>query len=87
MGQRSDLRRRRASLEDEWSRWVPRLRAAGTTPSDDDGLRHEVTESWARSLISVDPGRDHAPVADACAVYQRWTGSPLRRPPKKLGFF
>ncbi|MGC0400436.1 hypothetical protein RKD27_003080 [Streptomyces sp. SAI-126] len=80
MGQRSDLRRRRASLEDEWSRWVPRLRAAGTSPSADNGLRHEVAESWARSLASVDPGRDHAPVADGCAVHQRWTGSPLRRP-------
>ncbi|MFF6783759.1 GAF domain-containing protein [Streptomyces sp. NPDC012510] len=80
MGQRSDLRRRMAGLEAEWSRWVPRLKVAGTAPSCGDGLRHEVTESWARSLISVDPGRDSAPVADEGAVHERWSGSLLRRP-------
>jgi hypothetical protein len=39
-----------------------------------------VTESWARSLSSVDPGRDSAPVTDGGLVHQRWTASPLYRP-------
>jgi hypothetical protein len=46
--------------------------------------RHEVTESWARSLGSVDPGRDSAPVADDGQVHQRWTSSPLYRPVSAL---
>lgn len=80
MAQRSDLRRLRAALEGEWSRLVPRLKDADTTPGGGQALRHEVTESWARSLISVDPGREQAPASDGDAVHQRWTGSPLRRP-------
>ncbi|MEU5612753.1 transcriptional regulator [Streptomyces sparsogenes] len=80
MSQRSDLRRRRATLESEWSRWVPRMRTAGPKPSGFGALRHDVTESWERSLSSVDPARDSAPVADGGAVQQRWSGSPLRRP-------
>ncbi|MEU9789019.1 GAF domain-containing protein [Streptomyces sparsogenes] len=80
MSQRSDLRRRRATLESEWSRWVPRMRTAGPKPSGSGTLRHDVTESWERSLSSVDPARDSAPVADGGAVHQRWSGSPLRRP-------
>ncbi|MDQ1006212.1 hypothetical protein QFZ82_000697 [Streptomyces sp. V4I23] len=80
MSQRSELRRLRATLEDEWSRWVPRLKTTGSTPGDAEALRHEVTESWVRSLISVDPGRDSAPVTDEGAVHHRWAGSPLRRP-------
>ncbi|GGR51544.1 GAF domain-containing protein [Streptomyces aurantiogriseus] len=80
MGRRSDLRRRRAGLEDEWSRWVPRLKVAGTLPIGGGSLRQEVTESWARSLTSVDPGRDSAPVADGGAVHRLWSGSPLRGP-------
>ncbi|MFP1629281.1 GAF domain-containing protein [Streptomyces sp. 5K101] len=85
MSQRSDLRRRRAALEDEWSRWVPRLRAARRYPGGGDALRPEVTESWVRSLSSVDPGRDSAPVSDGAAVHSRWAGSPLRRPVGDLG--
>lgn len=79
MSQRSDLRRRRAALEDEWSRWVPRLTAARRSPGG-GALRPEVTESWARSLSSVDPGRDSAPVSDGGTVHHRWARSPLRRP-------
>ncbi|MET9684117.1 transcriptional regulator [Streptomyces coeruleorubidus] len=80
MSQRPDLRRRRAVLEHEWSRWVPRLSVAGARPGGSAELRHEVTESWARSLSSVDPGRDSAPVTDGGTVHQRWTSSPLYRP-------
>lgn len=80
MSQRPDLQQRRAVLEHEWSRWVPRLSAPGARPGGTAALRHEVTESWARSLISVDPGRDSAPVTDGGPVHQRWTSSPLYRP-------
>lgn len=80
MSQRSDLRQRRATLESEWSRLVPRLKTAGPTSSGADALRHEVTESWARSLSSVDPGRDSAPVTDGGTVGHRWANSPLREP-------
>jgi hypothetical protein len=67
-------------LEHEWSRWVPRLSVAGARPGGSAALRHEVTESWARSLSSVDPGRDSAPVTDGGPVHERWTSSPLYRP-------
>ncbi|SMQ14566.1 hypothetical protein SAMN06272771_0865 [Streptomyces sp. Ag82_O1-12] len=84
MSQRPDLRRRRAVLEHEWSRWVPRLSAPGARPGGTATLRHEVTESWARSLGSVDPGRDSAPVTDGGQVHRRWTSSPLYRPVSAL---
>ncbi len=84
MSQRPDLRQRRAVLEHEWSRWVPRLSVPGARPGGTATLRHEVTESWARSLGSVDPGRDSAPVADGGQVHQRWTSSPLYRPVSAL---
>jgi hypothetical protein len=80
MAQRQDLRRRRATLEDQWSRLVPRFRNAGTAPTGGEPLRHEVAESWARSLTSVDPDRGSAPVSEDGAVHRRWSGSPLRRP-------
>ncbi|MGW0477464.1 transcriptional regulator [Streptomyces coeruleorubidus] len=80
MSQRPDLRQRRAVLEHEWSRWVPRLSVVGARPGGSAALRHEVTESWARSLSSVDPGRDSAPVTDGGPVHERWTSSPLYRP-------
>lgn len=85
MSQRSDLRRRRAALEDEWSRWVPRLKAARHSPGGGEALRPEVTESWVRSLSSVDPERDSAPVSDGGTVHSRWARSPLRRPMEDLG--
>ncbi|GAA2257656.1 MULTISPECIES: helix-turn-helix domain-containing protein [Streptomyces] len=84
MSQRPDLTRRRAVLEHEWSRWVPRLSVPGTRPGGTVTLRHEVTESWARSLGSVDPGRDSAPVTDGGRVHQRWTSSPLYGPVSAL---
>ncbi|GAB2729903.1 GAF domain-containing protein [Streptomyces bullii] len=80
MSQRTDLRQRRAVLEHEWSRWVPRLRTSGGNPVGSRALRREVTESWVRSLSSVDPGRDCAPVTDGGLVHHRWTSSPLRGP-------
>ncbi|GAA2304326.1 helix-turn-helix domain-containing protein [Streptomyces hawaiiensis] len=84
MSQRPDLTQRRAVLEHEWSRWVPRLSVPGTRPGGTAALRHEVSESWARSLGSVDPGRDSAPVADDGPVHQRWTSSPLFGPVSAL---
>ncbi|MEU0458413.1 GAF domain-containing protein [Streptomyces sp. NPDC006129] len=84
MSQRPDLRQRRAVLEHEWSRWVPRLSIPGTRPGGSAALRHEVTESWARSLNSVDPARDSAPVTDGGRVHQRWTSSPLYGPVSAL---
>ncbi|MEW2246279.1 GAF domain-containing protein [Streptomyces sp. NPDC006975] len=79
MSQRSDLRRRRATLEDEWTRWVPRLKEARLSPGD-GSLRPEVTESWVRSLSHVDPHRDSAPGLEGDSVAHRWARSPLRRP-------
>ncbi|MEU3932411.1 transcriptional regulator [Streptomyces sp. NPDC029044] len=84
MSQRPDLKQRRAVLEHEWSRWVPRLSVPGARPGGTAALRHEVTESWARSLGSVDPGRDSAPVTDGGRVHQRWTSSPLYGPVSAL---
>src|SRR5690606_8232730 len=80
MSQRSDLRRHRAMLESAWSRWVPQMQAAGRRPLGAEALRQDVTESWLRSLHSVDPAQDRAPVTDGGAVHHRWLGSPLRRP-------
>jgi hypothetical protein len=48
------------------------------------GLRPEVTESWARSLSTVDPALDSAPVTDGGAVRPRWADSPLRGPVRDL---
>ncbi|MEV0603271.1 GAF domain-containing protein [Streptomyces sp. NPDC050315] len=81
---RSDLRRRRAALESEWSRWVPELRAARRAPAGTAPLRPEVTDSWVRSLHTVDPGAVSAPVTDGGEVRPRWADSPLRRPVSDL---
>ncbi|TQJ85303.1 GAF domain-containing protein [Streptomyces sp. SLBN-31] len=80
MSQRSDLRQRRAALEGEWSRTVSLVKSTGSAPSGHEGLRHEVADSWVRSLGSVDPARDSAPAADDGTVRNRWTDSLLRRP-------
>ncbi|WP_030612862.1 GAF domain-containing protein [Streptomyces sclerotialus] len=77
---RSDLRQRRAALENEWSRWVPELRTARRAVDGKAPLRREVTESWVRSLHTVDPGVGSAPVTDGGEVRPRWAESPLRRP-------
>ncbi|WP_225835863.1 helix-turn-helix domain-containing protein [Streptomyces sp. NK08204] len=84
MSQRSDLRRRRAALEGEWSRAVSLVKSTGSAPGGRDALRDEVAESWARSLVSVDPDRDSAPVTDGGAVQHRWSDSLLRRPVDSL---
>ncbi|AWT46568.1 MULTISPECIES: helix-turn-helix domain-containing protein [Streptomyces] len=81
MSQRSDLRQRRATLEGEWSRWIPQLSTARRSPAGGGvALRPEVAESWLRSLSSVDPHRDSAPAAEDGSVARRWAASPLRRP-------
>ncbi|MEV8596863.1 GAF domain-containing protein [Streptomyces sp. NPDC052012] len=80
MSQRSDLRRRRMTLENEWSHWVAGRKAAEAVAPVRGALRPEVTESWGRSLVSVDPRVDSAPVSDGGSVARRWAGSPLRRP-------
>lgn len=80
----ADLRRQRAALEDEWSRWVPGAAVNHRVPAEAGRIRPEVADSWVRSLTSVDPGRDSAPVFDGGAVQRRWSHSPLRRPVEDL---
>lgn len=75
-----DLRQRRAALEDEWSRRVPALRAARRPIGAATTLRREVTDSWVRSLDTVDPAQTTAPVSDGGEVRPRWAASPLRGP-------
>lgn len=55
-------------------------RRARRGPEERCGLRPEVTASWARSVHTVDPALDSAPVSDAGAVRPRWDSSPLRGP-------
>ncbi|EHR50679.1 hypothetical protein SacmaDRAFT_2433 [Saccharomonospora marina XMU15] len=75
-----DLRGTRTALEREWTRWVPRgstrVEIAGTGPA----LRDEVLQSWRRSLVTVDPGRESAPTTGTGDVGPRWADSPLRAP-------
>ncbi|MGW4327808.1 transcriptional regulator [Nocardia sp. NPDC004573] len=78
MAQRSSLSQRRAALEQEWSRWIP----AGI-PQGDSALRSEVAQSWLRSLNTVDPACEQAPLAEA-DVAARWAESPLRSPVSEL---
>ncbi|MGY2008437.1 transcriptional regulator [Nocardia gipuzkoensis] len=78
MAQRSSLSQQRAALEQEWSRWIPT-----GAPQGDSTLRSEVAQSWLRSLRTVDPARDHAPLAEA-DVSARWAESPLRTPVSEL---
>jgi hypothetical protein len=77
MAERSVLRERRTLLEHEWALRVPRLRAAGRCSVAGPPVRTEVTESWARSLPTVDPGRESAPPGAGDA---RWAASPLYGP-------
>ncbi|MFJ9620820.1 transcriptional regulator [Streptomyces sp. NPDC101181] len=79
-----DLRRRRAVLEGEWSRWVPAMRAGSGPLPDAGALSTEVGESWARSLVCVDPGTGSAPATRDGPVHERWARSPLRRPLEDL---
>ncbi|MEW2521398.1 GAF domain-containing protein [Actinacidiphila alni] len=80
MAEQGALRHRRTVLENEWARRVPQLRSAGDYPAGPAPLRREVTESWVRSVGTVDPARDSAPVSEDGAVHPRWKGSPLRAP-------
>ncbi|UKD59174.1 MULTISPECIES: GAF domain-containing protein [Amycolatopsis] len=73
------LRRRRLDLEQQWAEVVPRLRDPARLPGDVP-LRQEVAESWMRSVPTVDPATDRAPVSDGGVVRPRWSESPLRAP-------
>ena len=77
MAELGGLRRRRTLLEHEWARRVPQLRAAGLGSVAGPPVRVEVTDSWARSLPTVDPALESAP-PDAEGA--RWARSPLRAP-------
>ncbi|MGW4400374.1 GAF domain-containing protein [Amycolatopsis nivea] len=84
MHELDSLRRRRIDLEQRWAEVVPRLRQAPRADSGDLMLRHEVTESWIRSLPTVDPATGSAPVTDGGVVRPRWAGSPLREPVRRV---
>ncbi|ONK15557.1 Acetoin dehydrogenase operon transcriptional activator AcoR [Streptomyces sp. MP131-18] len=73
----AELRDRRTALEEEWARWVP---GSGGPHGGRPPVRPEVADSWARSLGTVDPLRDSAPVRDGGSVHPRWSGSVLRSP-------
>lgn len=87
MAEKGALRQRRTALEDEWARRVPQLRAPGRAPGQGSAppapapravaVRTEVSDSWARSVATVDPQVRSAPPGAAGA---RWAGSPLRGP-------
>jgi len=78
MADNGALRQRRTVLEHEWARRVPQLlAAAGRTAPAGPAVRPEVSESWARSVATVDPRVRSAPPGAAAA---RWEGSPLRGP-------
>jgi hypothetical protein len=76
----SAIRQRRLALEHEWARQIPELMTApespGTAPST---IRPEVTASWLRSLPTVNPGADRAPVSARTEDHLRWRDSPLHR--------
>ncbi|WP_028478418.1 GAF domain-containing protein [Nocardia sp. CNY236] len=78
MVMRRSLSQRRAALEQEWSQWIP-----SGAPQGDSVLRREVAQSWLRSLRTVDPTREQAPLVDA-DVNARWADSPLRTPVAEL---
>ncbi|WP_084505266.1 helix-turn-helix domain-containing protein [Nocardia harenae] len=88
MAQRRSLSQRRAALEAEWARRVPRPPGTDAIRPTADvappgALDSAVAQSWVRSLRTVDPGRDHAP-GDAVDVRTRWAASPLRTPVLEL---
>ncbi|MBM9509912.1 helix-turn-helix domain-containing protein [Actinacidiphila acididurans] len=78
MAEQGALRQRRTVLEHEWARMVPQRRAGAGA---EVAVRHEITESWARSLASVDPGLACAPPGGPAAG---WARSPLRGPVTEL---
>lgn len=90
MHEHESLRRRRLDLEQHWAQLVPELRQTQRTPArtvpphHPVAFRHEVTESWIRSLSTVDPAADRAPVTDGGLIAPRWSDSPLREPVQRL---
>ncbi|WP_067708938.1 helix-turn-helix domain-containing protein [Nocardia yamanashiensis] len=77
----------RAELEKAWARWATGMGKATGRPRQLDAvptLRHEVVESWERSLRTVDPARAVAPATDRDELGSRWAESPLRTPVTEL---
>lgn len=83
---RGDLRQLKATLESEWSRRVPELRAARGPLPVGATLRSEVADSWLRSVGTVDPAQSSAPVGHDGPVGSRWNDSPLRDPVHALAY-
>ncbi|WP_067538379.1 transcriptional regulator [Nocardia crassostreae] len=81
MAQLPALSQQRAELEKVWARWSA---GTGRPPGQEIALRHEVAESWERSLRTVDPGRAVAPATDRDELGSRWAESPLRTPVTEL---
>ncbi|GAB4586380.1 transcriptional regulator [Nocardia sp. IFM 10818] len=75
------LSQQRAELEKVWARWAT---GAGRPSGREIALRHEVAESWERSLRTVDPARAVAPATDRDELSSRWAESPLRTPVTEL---
>ncbi|MFD7919914.1 GAF domain-containing protein [Streptomyces sp. NPDC059740] len=74
----TELRRRRAALEDAWARAVPGAKVP--PPEPPRIVRTTVADSWRRSFGQVDPERASAPSHTGGPVDRRWCDSPLRRP-------
>ncbi|GHJ35975.1 transcriptional regulator [Streptomyces sp. TS71-3] len=83
MSEQGALWRRRTVLERQWARHVPELKAKGRPLGGGPAVRDEVTESWIRSVETVDPTRDSAPVGQE-GVHALWSGSPLCGPVQDL---
>lgn len=83
MSGQGELSQRRTVLERQWARVVPELKASRRPLGAGFALRHEVTESWARSVETVDPERDSAPVSSR-GVHALWSRSPLYEPVNTL---
>jgi hypothetical protein len=83
MSGQGELWQRRTVLERQWARLVPELKTNGRPLGDGIALRHEVTESWARCVATVDPARDSAPVTSR-RVPALWSRSPLYEPVNAL---
>ncbi|MGC0318575.1 GAF domain-containing protein [Kitasatospora acidiphila] len=80
MAEPGGLKQLKERLEDQWSRCVPELRGSGRALPGDAMVRREVSDSWLRSLGTVDPAQTSAPVAGDGAVHPQWSESPLRAP-------
>ena len=78
----TELRTRRAALEDAWSRSVGR--GHPRAPEPPAPVRAEVADSWQRSLGLVDPALGSAPSPSGEPADRRWYASPLRRPVESI---